>query len=61
MSRIGKGHWLKAYGTEMPRQHKEAFQESQVLAEGLLTWREEVEPEILLKLHDIPKVEAYGG
>ena len=37
ISRMGKGHWLKMYDTEMPHYHGEAFQESQVLAEQVLT------------------------
>ena len=43
-------------GTKKPHQHREAFQESQVLA--FLSGRKEVEPIILPRLSDIPQVEG---
>lgn len=41
-SRISKAHWLKAWGTEILQYYEEAFQESQVVAEHVLTRSKEL-------------------
>ena len=55
---MGKGHWMRAQGTEMLHQHEKAFQESQVLAEQVQIRGKEVDPVISLGLLDIPHEEA---